>query len=197
MLAATGLTVIGVEPDEQMLAKARGRVESPATDYRWGSAEQLGMASESVAALVCGQSFHWFDTDRTLAEFRRVLATDNPVILMWNIRSPDCNEFHCAYEKLLNDEFERYAEALHVEEALENKIQRFFGGSFNECTFHNQQQLSMSGLLERTLSCSYAAQPGTLEYSSVSNALKALYHDYEHLSSVSLNYGTRVVYGRI
>lgn len=196
-LAATGLPMIGVEPDEQMLSKARAHSGQLAAEYRWGSAEHLGMASGSVAALVCGQSFHWFDTDRTLTEFRRVLATDNPVVLVWNIRSPDCDEFHCAYEQLLNDVFERYAETLLIDDALEKRIEQFFSGSFNERIFHLRQQLSLSGLLERTLSCSYAAQLGTPEFASASNALKALHQEYQQQGNVSFNYGTRVVYGYI
>lgn len=196
-LAATGLPMIGVEPDEQMLAKARVHSGQPEAEYRWGSAEHLGMASESVGALVCGQSFHWFDTDRSLTEFRRVLATDNPVLLVWNIRSPDCDDFHCAYEQLLNDVFERYTETLQIDDALERRIEYFFSGSFKERTFHNRQKLSLSGLLERTLSCSYAAQPGTPEFVIASNALRALHQEYEQQGNISLNYRTRVVYGRI
>lgn len=196
-LAATGLPMIGVEPDMQMLAQARAHSGHSAPEYRWGSAEHLNMASESVAALVCGQSFHWFDTDSTLTEFRRVLATDNPVVLVWNIRSPDCDKFHCAYEQMLNDVFERYAETLQIDDALEKRIEHFFSGCFTERTFYNHQKLSLSGLLERTLSCSYAAQSGTPEFASASNALKALYQEYEQQGNVWLNYGTRVVYGRI
>jgi len=196
-LAATGLPMIGVEPDEQMLATAKSHSEQSVAEYRWGSAENLGLASKSVAALVCGQSFHWFDTHRTLTEFRRVLATDNPVVLVWNIRSPDCDEFHCAYEKLLVDEFERYTETLLIDGALEKRIEKFFSGSFYERTFQNRQHLSLSGFLERTMSCSYAAQPGTPEFASATTALKTLHQKYQHQGNISLNYGTRVVYGRV
>lgn len=196
-LAAAGLPMIGIEPDAQMLAQSRTHSDQAVVDYRCGSAEESGLVSASVAALVCGQSFHWFDPERTLAEFRRVLATDNPVVLVWNIRSPDCDEFHRAYEQLLNDVFERYAESVRIDDALESRIERFFTGSFEERTFHNSQQLSASGLLARTLSCSYAAQPGTLEYRTASTALQALYQEHQHQGQVSLNYATRVVYGRI
>jgi len=196
-LAATGMPMIGIEPDANMLAKAKANNGQPSATYRSGTAEQLGAAPCSVAALVCGQSFHWFEPGKTQTEFRRVLATDNPVILIWNIRSPDCDEFHRAYEQLLNDVFERYAETLQIDEALERRVQQFFSGPYEERTFHNSQQLSESGLLERTLSCSYAAQPGTLEYRTASNALNALHQEYQQNGLVSLNYKTRVVYGRI
>lgn len=196
-LAATGMPMIGIEPDANMLAKAKANNGQPSANYRSGTAEQLGAAPCSVAALVCGQSFHWFEPGKTRAEFRRVLATNNPVILIWNIRSPDCNVFHRAYEQLLNDAFERYAETLQIDDALESRIQQFFAGPFEERIFHNSQQLSTSGLLERTMSCSYAAQPGTHEYRKASRALNILHQQYQQNGFVSLNYQTRVVYGRI
>lgn len=196
-LAATGMPMIGIEPDAHMLAKAKANTEQPNASYRYGTAEQLGAAPHSVAALVCGQSFHWFEPASAQSEFRRVLATDNPVFLIWNIRSPDCDKFHRAYEQLLNDAFERYAETLQIDDTLESRVQQFFSGPYEERTFHNSQQLSESGLLERTLSCSYAAQPGTLEYRTASNALNALHQEYQQNGLVSLNYKTRVVYGRI
>ncbi|WP_432668136.1 class I SAM-dependent methyltransferase [Pseudomonas umsongensis] len=196
-LAATGMPMIGIEPDANMLAKARANTGQPSASYRSGTAEQLGGAPRSVAALVCGQSFHWFEPGKTRTEFRRVLATNNPVILIWNIRSPDCNAFHRAYEQLLNDAFARYAETLQIDEALESRIQQFFNGPFEERIFHNSQQLSVSSLLERTMSCSYAMKPRTLEYRNASHALNILHQQYQQNGFVSLNYETRVVYGRI
>lgn len=196
-LAASGIPVIGIEPDAQMLAKARQYIGLPGANYRLGSAEQLGVESHSAAALVCGQSFHWFEPAKTLTEFRRVLATDNPVFLIWNIRSPDCDDFHKAYEKLLNVTFGRYVETLKIDDALESRIQQFFSGTFKERTFHHSQQLSASGLLERTLSCSYASQPGTPEYHAASTALLTLHQEHQQNGCVSLNYKTRVVYGHI
>jgi ubiquinone/menaquinone biosynthesis C-methylase UbiE len=196
-LAATGMPMLGIEPDAQMLAKARTYTGQPKANYHCASAEQLGVASHSVAALVCGQSFHWFQPDKTLAEFRRVLATDNPVFLIWNIRSRDCDEFHCAYEQLQNDAFERYAETLRIDGALESSIQQFFAGRFEERPFQHSQRLSVTGLMERTMSCSYASQPGTHEYRMASKALNALHREHQQNGLISLSYETRVVYGRI
>ena len=196
-LAAAGMPTIGVEPDASMLAKAEANNDQPSASYQLGTAEQLGVAPRSVAALVCGQSFHWFEPDNTRAEFRRVLATNNPVILIWNIRSPDCNAFHRAYEQLLRGVFKRYAETLQIDKALESRIKKFFLGPFEERTFHNRQQLSAAGLFNRTMSCSYAAQPGTREYRAAGQALNTLHQQHQQNGFVSLSYQTRVVYGRI
>ncbi|APC14355.1 hypothetical protein BLL42_00850 [Pseudomonas frederiksbergensis] len=196
-LATTGMPVIGVEPDAQMLVKAKRHEGQQSAIYHQGSAEHLNVRDRSVAALICGQSFHWFEPNNTRLEFKRVLATDNPVFLVWNIRSPDCDGFHVAYERLLSGAFDRYAETLQIDDALEDKIRQFFSGPFQERTFHNCQRLSASGLLERTMSCSYASQPGTPEYVAASNALNTLHWEHQQNGEVTLNYRTRVVYGRI
>ena len=196
-LASTGMLIVGVEPDVQMLAKARAGTEAPNASFRHATAEQTGFASGSVSAVVCGQSFHWFDPGKTQSEFRRVLATENPVFLVWNIRSPDCDGFHRDYEQLLLNQFERYEETLQIDQCLEDRLRQFFEGPYEERTFVNSQQLSASGLLERTMSCSYAMLVGTPEYDSASRALDALHQQYQQNDVVSMIYKTRVVYGRL
>ena len=180
-----------------MLAKARAGNEAPNASFRNATAEQTGFASGYVSAVVCGQSFHWFDPGKTQAEFRRVLATENPVFLVWNIRSPDCDGFHRDYEQLLLNQFERYEETLQIDQCLEDRLRQFFEGPYEERTFVNSQQLSASGLLERTMSCSYAMLVGTPEYDSASRALNALHQQYQQNDVVSMVYKTRVVYGRL
>lgn len=196
-MAAIGMLMIGVEPDEHMLAKAIAHDRQLKNNYHRGTAEHLGLGSKTIGALVCGQSFHWFDTDKARTEFLRVLATDNPVFLIWNIRSADHDEFHCAYEELLNKNFKRYKETLQVDSALDSKIQSFFNGNCQEKIFQNLQHLSEAGLIHRTMSCSYASQIGTDEYYRACEALSILHRDYQVKEAVLLHYKTRVVYGRI
>lgn len=196
-LAAAGLPMIGIEPDAQMLAQAKVLSAAGNIEYLSGSAEQLELLSNSVAALVCGQSFHWFDAQKAAAEFRRVLACDNPVVLIWNIRSPDHDVFHRAYEELLNGLFEHYERTLRIDNALDAGIESFYAGLYEERIFDMAQPLDESALLARTLSCSYAPQPGTHGYRSAVDALKALHRQYQHQGKVVLKYTTRVVYGRI
>ena len=196
-LADSGLTMIGIEPNSQMITQAQAFASPLNINYFSGSAEQLGLASASVAALICGQSFHWFEPQKALTEFRRVLAINNPVVLIWNIRSPDYNEFHLAYEQLLGELFEKYAQTLLIDDELEKRIECFFSRVFEERAFHNSQQLDVSDFLARTLSCSYAAQSKTPEYLRANRVLQEFHQNYQHQGKITLNYTTRVVYGHI
>jgi len=59
LLARAGARVIGIEPNDEMRAKAVD-LGSPAEpiDYRSGTGEATGLDDGSVHAVVCAQSFH-------------------------------------------------------------------------------------------------------------------------------------------
>jgi SAM-dependent methyltransferase len=75
--------VIAVEP----LAGMRALVP-PAADVREGAAEAIPLPDESVDAVFCGESFHWFDWPRAIPEIARVLRPRGLLVLMWN-RGPE------------------------------------------------------------------------------------------------------------
>jgi SAM-dependent methyltransferase len=83
-LVRTGATVIAVEP----LAEMRERLAEsvPLAVPFDGSAERMALRDGSAHAITVAQAFHWFDGDRALAEFHRVLAPGGRLGLIWNVR---------------------------------------------------------------------------------------------------------------
>jgi SAM-dependent methyltransferase len=81
-LARLGADVVAVEPDQAMLAELRH--ELPGVRAVEGSAEALPLPDQSVDAVLCGQSMHWFDLDRALPEIARVLAPGGVLAGLWN-----------------------------------------------------------------------------------------------------------------
>lgn len=70
-LVGAGLDVIAVEPQaplRELLAASAG-----AARVLEGSAEQIPLQGESVAAVTVADAFHWFDQAAALREIRRVL----------------------------------------------------------------------------------------------------------------------------
>lgn len=83
-LQSVGADVIAVEPAAEMrdlLASA-----CPGVDVLDGTAEALPLPDGSVDAVVVGQAFHWFDTQASLTEIRRVLRPGGALALVWNLR---------------------------------------------------------------------------------------------------------------
>jgi SAM-dependent methyltransferase len=77
-VAALGVDVVAVEPDDAM--RALVPVEALA-----GTAEQIPLPDASVDAVVVGQAYHWFDPDLALPEMRRVLRPGGSIGLFWNL----------------------------------------------------------------------------------------------------------------
>jgi ubiquinone/menaquinone biosynthesis C-methylase UbiE len=75
--------VWAIEPNSAMYAVAKPH---PHVEFQQGSAEQTGLASQSVDLITCCQAFHWFEPIATLAEFHRILQPAGRLALMWNER---------------------------------------------------------------------------------------------------------------
>ncbi|MHB8630897.1 MAG: class I SAM-dependent methyltransferase [Candidatus Limnocylindria bacterium] len=84
MLARTGATVIAVEPLAEMRERLAAAV--PLAVPFDGTAEQMALRDGSAHAITVAQAFHWFDGDRALHEFHRVLAAGGMLGLVWNVR---------------------------------------------------------------------------------------------------------------
>jgi SAM-dependent methyltransferase len=82
-LARLGADVVAVEPDPGMLAELRRQL--PGARALEGSAEAIPLPDQSVDAVLCGQSMHWFDLGRALPEIGRVLRPGGVLAGLWNV----------------------------------------------------------------------------------------------------------------
>lgn len=80
-------TMIAVEPDPAMLGELRRRF--PDVDAREGSAESIPLPAGAVDAVLVGQAWHWFDTERALPELARVLRPGGVLAALWNADDVD------------------------------------------------------------------------------------------------------------
>lgn len=79
--------VVAVEPGREMLAELERAV--PEAEALLGAAERIPLPDDSVDAVACGQSFHWFRREEAVPEIRRVLRAGGGLGLIWNLRDPD------------------------------------------------------------------------------------------------------------
>jgi SAM-dependent methyltransferase len=84
VLLALGHQVVPVEPDAQMRRRLAER--SPGIEPLDGSAEHIPLPDGSMDAVVAGQAYHWFDTERAHPEIARVLRGGGVFAPVWNIR---------------------------------------------------------------------------------------------------------------
>ncbi|MCU0646919.1 MAG: methyltransferase domain-containing protein [Gemmatimonadaceae bacterium] len=76
-LAATGATVIGVEPSESLVAAARAN----GLDVRLGSAEAVPLPAGCCSMIVCGVALPYMDPIRATREWSRLLRPGGRVVL--------------------------------------------------------------------------------------------------------------------
>jgi ubiquinone/menaquinone biosynthesis C-methylase UbiE len=197
LLAAQGASVIGIEPNADMLDEARRRTPvGLAVDYRAGDAEHLPLDEGSVALVLCAQSFHWFDAEAALREFHRVLSPDGRVALLWNTHD-EREPFTAGYSVLT-----RQARALAAARGCVVPSERAgvptIGGFFVEPQlrqFSNPQPLDRDGLLGRARSASYWPREGA-ERDQLEGALAALFDAHQAQGRVTLEHLTEVTIAR-
>lgn len=83
VLVRLGADVVAVEPDSEMVAELRRRV--PTVTAFTGRAEDIPAPDASFDAVLVGQAFHWFDSERAVPEIARVVRAGGVLALLWNV----------------------------------------------------------------------------------------------------------------
>lgn len=186
LLAARGLDVVGLDPNEEMLAEARA-AGGPA-QYRRGEAAATGLGDASVALVTVAQAFHWFEVDDALAEFHRVLRPAGHVAAIWNLRAEGA--FMAAYDVLLRRFSQEYSALESWEQSLEGLRRHPRVESPREREEPNVQRFGFEGLHGRAWSSSYVFR-GVRDREGFDTALRALFD--AHVRDGTLDFPHRTV----
>jgi SAM-dependent methyltransferase len=185
LLAERGTDVVGIDPNEPMLAEARaagGRAR-----YQRGEAEATDLPDASVALVTVAQAFHWFDLDRTLAEFHRVLKPGGHVAALWNLRA--ASPFHDDYEALLRRFCQEYRVLEGWEECLDRLRNHPLTASPREIEAPNSQLFDLEGLRGRSWSSSYVIH-GVVDREGFDAGLRDLFETHAHAGVLEFPYRT-------
>jgi SAM-dependent methyltransferase len=197
LLLGAGCKVVGVEPNDAMRAAAESRLKSY-TEFRSvkGTAEATTLEDASADFITAAQAFHWFDAEKSRAEFRRILKPGGWVALVWNMRRTDSTPFLREYENLLREFGTDYAQ-VNCEQVSEGRIAQFFAGGFGSKSFDNFQSFDFSGLRGRLLSSSYVPLEGAPKFEPMLEALRRLFDAHQRDGRVRVEYDAKVYYGKL
>ncbi len=192
-----GNPVYGVEPNREM-RKAGERLLRDWAGFHSinGTAEATTLEDGGVEFVVAGQAFHWFDLEKSKAEFARISKTDGWVVLVWNMRVGAATPFGRDYEALLHTYATGYAQVNHkrIDGAV---IDDFFGGEVQSRTYENRQYFDLDGLKGRLLSSSYSPEVGDSQYDATITALEQLFSAHQSHGQIAFDYATNVYFGRL
>lgn len=201
LFADRDIRVIGVEPNADMRQQAIERLASEDNaklrsllEFREGTAEATGIDNAQADIVLAAQAFHWFDKERSLKEFYRILKVGGHCILVWNERD-ESDEFTSKYGKIIR----ATSEAAKVEllrgragiALLETDL--FEDGRVRE--FFNEQTIDEEGLLGRAFSTSYTPKEGE-PARKLDQDLRALFKECATKGSVTIRYATSVYSAR-
>lgn len=187
LFAARGFDVVGVDPNEDMLQRARQR--DPRITFVNGDATSTGMDRASFDLAVAGQAFHWFDVPKALAEIARVVKNGGWASAFWNVRAstPTMN----AYEALLRAASPEYA-TLRTPEQTIDTLRAIVGAKMREAEFSNAQAFDWSGFRGRVFSSSYVVH-GVERRGDFEEGLRALFEEHAVEGRLEFAYRTKVV----
>lgn len=189
-----GNLVYCVEPNDNMRQAAEQSFKTlPNFRSINGSAEATELSENQVDIITVAQAFHWFDIDEIRVEFSRILKNNGYVILIWNVRKNDANEFMKSYEDLLN----KYGKS-KISHGDKIRIERFFSnGKFQTKIFKYSQILDFEGLKGRMLSSSYIPTEEDPNFKDMISELKNVFDKNQINGHIEIPYDTEVYYGQL
>ncbi|MES2140025.1 MAG: class I SAM-dependent methyltransferase [Bacteroidota bacterium] len=193
-----GNVVYGVEPNKEMRdAAQRILVEYKSFCSIDGTAEITMLPTDDIDLIIAGQAFHWFDKEKSKAEFKRILKQNGIVVLMWNDRRTDSTPFLRAYEDFIKLFATDYNEVNHKN--IDEKIFSDFFGEANYAleSFDNYQYFDYEGLKGRVLSSSYMPEEGHKDFNFMMSVLKKIFNRFQDRGKVTLEYDTKIYYGKL
>lgn len=195
LFAQRGLTVIGIEPNAEMRAKAQAEQGSgPPLLYQDGKAEATGLPDASADAVLAAQAFHWFESEAALREFYRILEPGGWVILMWNERD-ERDPFTAAYGAAIRS----FPGAAKLEGARARAGEPLLSSPLftagERVVFPSAQAMNEEEMLGRAFSASYAPrEPDQVQ--ELERRLREHFARFQHHGQVALHYETSVYRAR-
>jgi len=158
---ANGNRVLAIEPNAEMRAACE-QIHSPLLTVLDATAEATGLEDGSVEMVAAGRAFHWFDTERSLAEFRRVLRPGGWVVLASAGRAAPSTEQVVEFEQLLTEHASSYAQ-VHKRYRVHDTLKGFFG-ELHHAEIPGEQSLDWDALQGWTQSISFVPHAGSPRY---------------------------------
>jgi len=170
--------VLAIEPNPDMLGQLRvAFAATPQLEVIDATAEATTLPDASVDLVAAGRAFHWFDKERALAEFRRILTPGGWVALIAGDRDRDSKDpaFRPqidAYEEMMSTHGTDYTGVVRSGYRIYDKMEMLFDGEFHHDELPGLRQLDWPTFCGHTMSLSVAPQPGHPGYETFARALR-------------------------
>jgi ubiquinone/menaquinone biosynthesis C-methylase UbiE len=197
LLVEHGNRVFGVEPNAEMRRAGEQFLSAyPNFTSVKGTAEATTLPDKSVDLITCAQAAHWFDREKAVHEFQRILRPGGYLVLIWNDRKMAGSRFSEEYERLVETYGTDYSEVQRLGRVIDgNEFFREF--SCHKRVLPNHQRLSYEALEGRLLSSSYAPERGEPSCAPMLADLRRIFDECQEQGLVRMEYDTNIYFGKL
>ena len=186
---ANGNHVLAIEPNVDMREQMHKTFDGlgncwPSLEIIDATAEATTLPDASVDLVAVGRAFHWFDKDRALAEFRRILKPGGWITLMATDRSRDSAAnpaYHDqieGFENLLATRGTDYTRVRSGYRSYEKMDTFFDGGELYQAQLHGSRQLDWTAFQGQAMSLSVTPQHGHPNYEAFHQDLRRYFEKH-------------------
>ncbi|MGA1983897.1 MAG: class I SAM-dependent methyltransferase [Acidobacteriaceae bacterium] len=180
--------VLAIEPNQDMRDQMRPSVEghlrkpAPQLEILDATAEATTLPAASIDLVAIGRAFHWFDKDRALAEFRRILRPEGWVALIAADRDRDSRDPAYrpqidAYETLMSTHGTDYTRVSSGYRTYD-KLETSFAGECHHVELPGLRRFDWPTFRGHTMSLSVSPQPGHPNHDAFQHALRNYFDTY-------------------
>ena len=171
---AYGAETFAVEPNRDMLSVLRQNfLQTPQLHILEATAEHTTLPDHSIDLITCASSFHWLDAGVFRKECLRILKPGGYVAVFINAR--DYNDpFTQRQHALCMRYCSGFTSLCHGLNKIRAAMPGFFGDELQCRNFDFPLHYTRQKFIDRSLSSSYAPDPGTEAYGQYTRALEQL-----------------------
>lgn len=136
MLAEMGLSVVAIEPNDNMRNEGIAYTQGLSVEWRKGSGEDTSLPDGYADWAMMASSFHWTDPKKSLPEFARILKSGGYFTAIWNPRHIEEGSLFDEIEKeikLIVPELQRVSSGKQNVKKWEEIL--ISTGDFKDCLF--------------------------------------------------------------
>jgi ubiquinone/menaquinone biosynthesis C-methylase UbiE len=188
--------VIGIEPNLEMRQAAENYLKKYLPiSFKClnGKAESSTLDPISVNHIVCGESFHWFETHSAIKEFQRILIPNGYLMIFsnWEYKNTDfAKQFNLIIQK------HQFESNVKPPPKIEwNQI--FHNGKYEKIQYPMRKEMNFEQILGYALSLSRTPLPGDKAYEFFKNELKNAFNRFEKNTKILFEFKTKLKFGKL
>lgn len=182
---ANGNGVVAVEPNAEMRQACGELHRGMSLQVVEGTAENTGLAPASADMVTAGRAMHWFDLERSMKEFRRILKPEGWVaVIAFGRTEQGCDE-NAAVEQVLRH-FSVDGQDTHAGYAIYQKLAAYIPRNYYQQQIVSATALSWENLHGLVMSLSASPRRSDPSYPAFERELRRVFETHERDGSMRI-----------